>query len=164
MYASPEARGVEIEQSAERPGPVLRAEAAATATALDAALAALDGVTWHATVRSALGREIPAAEIPWLRLREVWLHAVDLDAGATVDELPAGGVDTLLDDVTAALAARPGCPAAVLAPTDRVRTWTLGNQPGAPRVAGPAARLAGWLTGRVPATEFPSAPPLPAWL
>ena len=82
------------------------------------ALDALDDQSWRVEVRSALGRTIPAAEIPWMRVREVWLHAVDLHAGA---HLPAEMIEALLDDVTASLSARDGCHAVLLEPADRDR-------------------------------------------
>ena len=149
MYPSREARAAEIESSAQNPVDVLRAELVTTAEELDAALAALDEKTWQAEVRSALGRPIPAAEIPWMRVREVWLHAVDLDAGVSVAEIAPDVVDTLLDDSTGTLSAAEGCPSAVLAPTDRDRTWTLGPASDEPlRVRGEAAQVLGWLVGR----------------
>jgi maleylpyruvate isomerase len=149
MYPSREARAAEIESSAQNPVDVLRAELVTTAEELDAALAALDETTWQAEVRSALGRPIPAAEIPWMRVREVWLHAVDLDAGVSVAEIAPDVVDTLLDDSTGTLSAAEGCPSAVLAPTDRDRSWTLGPPSDEPlRVRGEAARVLGWLVGR----------------
>jgi maleylpyruvate isomerase len=149
MYPSREARAAEIESSAQSPVDVLRAELVTTAEELDAALAALDEKTWQAEVRSALGRPIPAAEIPWMRVREVWLHAVDLDAGVSVAEIAPDVVDTLLDDSTGTLSTAEGCPSAVLAPIDRDRTWTLGPASDEPlRVQGPAAQVLGWLVGR----------------
>lgn len=149
MYPSREARAAEIESSAQNPVDVLRAELVTTAEELDAALAALDEKTWQAEVRSALGRPIPAAEIPWMRVREVWLHAVDLDAGVSVAEIAPDVVDTLLDDSTGTLSAAEGCPSAVLAPTDRDRTWKLGPASDEPlQVRGEAARVLGWLVGR----------------
>jgi hypothetical protein len=39
----------------------------------------------------------PAAEISWMRVREVWLHAVDLDVGAYMADLPAEVINALLD-------------------------------------------------------------------
>lgn len=149
MYPSRERRAAEIESSAQAPVDVLRAELTSTAADLDAALGALDATTWRAEVRSALGRPIPAAEIPWMRVREVWLHAVDLDAGVFVADLAPGVVDSLLDDSTGTLSAAEGCPAAVLAPTDRDRTWTLGRASDDPvQVRGEAAQVLGWLVGR----------------
>lgn len=173
MYANAEQRAAEIERSATLPAPTLREELTATAAALDRALSALTAEQWRAQVRSALGRAIPAAEVPWMRIREVWLHAVDLGAGATVGDLPEGVVDLLLDDVTTALSAKDGCPPLVLAPLDRDRTWSLGQGEPGGTVEASAADLAGWLTGRLPATGQVAAtdrlsaadlPPLPRWL
>jgi maleylpyruvate isomerase len=147
MYTDAEQRARDIESSALAPVATLRSELVGTAAELDAALAALDDITWQAGVRSALGRAIPATEIPWMRVREVWLHAVDLDAGASVADLPPGVVDALLDDATGVLSAKDGCPAALLAPTDRDRTWTLGAEAGPP-VQAPAAEVLSWLIGR----------------
>ena len=148
MYAGPGQRDADIAASAAYPADRLRRELSTTADALDVALAALDDTTWRAQVRSAQGRDIPATEIPWMRVREVWLHAVDLASGAGVADLPPGVVDTLLDDVAAALSAAPDCPSATLAATDRARTWALGPGEAAVQVHGPAASLLGWLTGR----------------
>jgi maleylpyruvate isomerase len=149
MYPSRDYRAAEIESSAKASADVLRAELDTTAEALDAALAALDATTWQAEVRSALGRPIPAAEIPWMRVREVWLHAVDLDAGVSVADIAPDVVDTLLDDSTGTLSAAEGCPAALLAPTDRDRTWSLGPPAGDKvQVRGEAASVLGWLVGR----------------
>jgi maleylpyruvate isomerase len=161
MYADGEQRAAEIEQSAGLPAHVLRAQVADTATALEAALDELTGDQWQEPVRSALGRAIPAAEVPWMRIREVWLHAVDLDAGATVDDLPSGVVDLLLDDVIGALSTKHDCPSVELVPTDRNRTWRLGTVPAAVTVQDRAAALVGWLTGRI---SHPDRPSLPRWL
>ncbi|MEU7815294.1 maleylpyruvate isomerase family mycothiol-dependent enzyme [Pseudonocardia sp. NPDC049154] len=159
MYADREQRAAEIESSAALPAATLRGDLASTAATLDADLSALTPAQWQAQVRSALGRAIPAAEVPWMRIREVWLHAVDLGAG--VEDLPADVVDLLLDDVSAALSGKEDCAALLLAPTDRDRTWTLGAPDARETVAAPAAELAGWLTGRV---SGPDRPALPRWL
>ena len=172
MYPSREARAADIAASVGHPPERLRAELIATAGDLDEALAALTPEQWRAEVRSALGRPLPAAQVPWMRIREVWLHAVDLDAGASVADAPDGVVDLLLGEVTATLSATEGCPTVELAPTDRDRGYRLGAGGGpaadpipaggpAPVVAAPAAALVGWLTGR---TTLPGAPELPRWL
>lgn len=148
MYADAEQRAAEIESSAQRPAETLRRELTSTAEDLDVALSSLDDRTWQNTVRSALGRAIPAAEIPWMRVREVWLHSVDLASGTTVSDLPPEVVDTLLDDVTGVLSGRDGCPTATLTATDRDRTWSLGPEGVGVEVHGPAAQLLGWVTGR----------------
>ncbi|GAA4709790.1 maleylpyruvate isomerase family mycothiol-dependent enzyme [Pseudonocardia yuanmonensis] len=161
MYADRDQRAAEIERSAGLPASTLRAEVASTADMLDAALSALTAEQWRAPVRSALGRAVPAADVPWMRIREVWLHAVDLGTGASPDDLPAGVLDLLLDDVGAALSGKEGCPSLELAPTDRDRTWRLGTREPHGTVRASAADLAGWLTGRVVA---PDRPALPRWL
>jgi maleylpyruvate isomerase len=161
MYANPEQRAEEIERSAKRPPSTLRSDLTTTAAELEDALAALTDQQWQAPVRSALGRTIPAAEVPWMRTREVWLHAVDLGAGAALTDLPQGVLDLLLDDVTATLSAKPDCPSVELIPSDRPRRWRLGRTEPGSSVTAPAADLAGWLTGRI---LHPTRPTLPRWL
>jgi maleylpyruvate isomerase len=169
MYRDGEQRAAEIEASAALPPTTLRRELVETAAHLDAALAGLDEDAWQAQVRSALGRAIPATEIPWLRVREVWLHAIDLATGADLTALPSGLVDVLLDDVTGTLGGRPGCPPVRLVPVDRGRTWRLGAGDTTIDVTGSAAGLLGWVTGRNPAADPPAvagaeAVRLPPWL
>jgi maleylpyruvate isomerase len=161
MYADRAQRAAEIEESAAYPPERLRRELHETAEALDAALARLEPEMWRAEVRSALGRAIPAAEVPWMRNREVWLHAVDLGTGVTMADLPADLVDLLLDDVTGMLSTKDGCPPCTLRPTDRSREWRLGRGPSEGTVAASAADVAGWLTGRM---TLPGTPALPTWL
>jgi maleylpyruvate isomerase len=161
MYADRAQRAAEIDASASLPARVVRAQLASTAAELAAALDALTRAQWKAPVRSALGRSIPAAEIPWMRVREVWLHAIDLGTGATPADLPPGVVDLLLDEVTTTLSGKDGCPSGELAPTDRDTNWWLGSTPARRTIAAPAAELAGWLTGRLSRTDLPA---LPTWL
>ena len=174
MYRDREQRAIEIEASAAAPADVLRADLDRTAEELGTALDALEPDRWRAEIRSALGRTIPAAEIPWLRVREVWLHAVDLDAGAGIGELPTALVDALLDDVAGILTTREGCPAVRLEARDRDRDWPLGEGDGptvrgdGPTVRGDAADLLGWLVGRTDgaplATDDGALPTVPRWL
>jgi maleylpyruvate isomerase len=168
MYPSREARAEEIEATAKAPAQTLRDELISTARDLDAALAALDPDGWRAMVRSALGRPMPAAEVPWMRIREVWLHAVDLNAGARLTDLPPEVVDALLDDATETLSARDGCPSAVLVPTDRDQRWSLGPPGDAVELGGTAAALLGWLVGRTGGEGVTAAggvvPEPPRWL
>jgi maleylpyruvate isomerase len=171
MYPSREQRDADIETSAVLPVSQLRVELVDTALALATAFDAMGQADWQAGVRSAQGREIPASEVPWMRVREVWLHAVDLDAGARVDDLPGGMVDALLDDVCGAISGRAGCPSAVLEPTDRDgQSWRLGPPDGAiaTTLRGGAAELAGWLVGRSDGSSLRASggevPAAPRWL
>ncbi|RTL67217.1 MAG: maleylpyruvate isomerase family mycothiol-dependent enzyme [Pseudonocardiaceae bacterium] len=161
MYSGPEQRNDDIETSAGYPPARLRADLTATTATLDGTLARLDDVDWKAQVRSAQGRDIPAAEVPWMRIREVWLHAVDLDVGASVGDIPADVVDLLIADVAGTLSVKEGCPSVVLAPSDRSRTSILGLSDDGPTIDAPAAAIAGWLTGR---SSLDGAPSLPRWL
>ena len=167
MYADAHQRAAEIERSATLPAPALRDDLATTARQLDDALSVLTAEQWQAGLRSALGRAIPAAEVPWMRVREVWLHAVDLDTGASVADLPTGVLDLLLDDVTAGLTGKDDCPPVVLDATDRDRVWMLGPDAGDAATAGAstvgddAAGLVAWITGRADRLDRPR---LPRWL
>jgi maleylpyruvate isomerase len=44
---------------------------------------------WQAPVVTAQGRTIAAAEVPWLRAREVYVDAADLATGLSFGGLPA---------------------------------------------------------------------------
>lgn len=161
MYADRAQRATEIAESAACPPHELRQSVVDTAEQLDAEIGRLDPVRWTAPVRSALGRSIPAAEVPWLRIREMWLHAADLGDAALLHEIPHGVVDLLLDDVCAALSSKDGCPEVTLVPADRNAQWRLGTGKAHAVARGSAAELVGWLTGRLPR---PDLPPLPGWL
>lgn len=163
MYASTDVRTAEIEDAAAQPSDALRADLVNSAARLDEALAELDEAAWAAQVRTYSGHVIPASGIAWIRLREVWLHTVDLATDVTFDDLPAPLVDVLLDDVTKNLGAQPGCPAVRLVPVDRGSTWRFGPPgPDATDVNGTAAELLGWVTGRTGGPE-PSVT-LPSWI
>jgi len=148
MYADDSARAAEIEQEAVLPAPELRELVHTEQARLRAALDRLDAAGWNATVVTGQGREVPAREIPWLRTREVWVHAVDLRDGADFPHFPADLLDALITDVAAVWRRRRQPPALVVAPTDREREWKV-DMPGTPvRVLGRADDLARWLTGR----------------
>jgi maleylpyruvate isomerase len=54
---------------------------------------------WGAQVRSAQGRDIAASQVPWMRVREVWIHLVDLRAGFDFDAVPEPIARALVPDV-----------------------------------------------------------------
>lgn len=101
MYADNGARAAEIETGAQLPAAELRALVHNEHTALRTELAELPADRWAATVVTAQGREVAATEIPWMRTREVWVHAVDLNNGADFTDFPAGLLDALVSDVVA---------------------------------------------------------------
>ena len=170
MYADSAQRAEEIEASARHDFERLVSDLSATSTTLEAELAALTEQQWSNQVRTARGRLVPATEVPWMRVREIWLHAVDLNTGFRVSDIPADVVDALLDDVTTAFDACPDVPSLTLKANDRPFTWTI-HESDADGVAviGAAADLLAWLTGRsapdtLTAPGHPALPEIPSWL
>ena len=105
MYPSMERRNAEIEEGALLAAGELRRLVHASAEDLDAAIDALSRDSWEQEVVTAQGRTVAATEIPWMRARELAVHAVDLGAGATFADLPDDLVTTLLTDVVTRRAA-----------------------------------------------------------
>jgi maleylpyruvate isomerase len=109
-------------------------------------------------VLSGQGREIPAREVPWLRVREAWLHLVDLGTAFTIDDIPDAVAWTLAADVAAWMSSRTqvtaelraeGQPGPIkLGPDDESGGGVVVKGPVI--VTGTPQRIAGWLTGRVP--------------
>jgi uncharacterized protein (TIGR03083 family) len=125
---------------------------------------------WQMPVVTAQGRTVPATEVPWMRCREVWVHAADLATGTSFGDLPPSFLAALCDDVaakraTAAVSIRH--PALMLTATDADGRWELPGD-GAPiQAAGPLADVCAYLTGRAHGlvrTGGPALPELPAWL
>lgn len=99
MYSSMQQRDEDIERAAELDARTLRSWFGSSAETLDAALDALDETQWQRKIVTAQGRTVPATEIPWLRAREVCVHAVDLGLGASFSDLPQDFLHALRADV-----------------------------------------------------------------
>jgi maleylpyruvate isomerase len=168
-YGSREQRDADIEAGATRPPAAIRADVISSSDRLAQVVRAMPGQAWPAAVLDVRGRKILASDVPWFRAREMWIHAVDLDAGASFADFPRPMVRELLTDVTAAFGARDDVPALRLAPTDEDRTWSVGEPAEAIEVRGPAAAIAAWLMGRSKGRDLRTAagekpPKLPRWL
>ena len=170
MYASTEAREADIAAGAELPAAKLRAWAASSAADLAADLDALDGQAgtdggpgWDAKIITAQGLTRTASEIPWMRTREIYIHAIDMAAGRTFADLPPDFLAALLDDVTVRRSAKGGGPALLIAATDTGGRWDMAGTGSPVPVSAPLADLTAYLTGR-PAPSLPAAPVLPPWL
>jgi maleylpyruvate isomerase len=124
MYASMEQRNAEIEEGARLPAAELRARVHASADELAVALDGLSPEAWQAEVVTAQGRTVPATEIPWMRAREVCVHAVDLDAGVTFADLPPAFTAALVAEVASRRAAGDEGPA--------LAAWLTGRTAEAP--------------------------------
>jgi uncharacterized protein (TIGR03083 family) len=149
MYSSPGDRAAGIERGALLPDAELGAWLRAAAQALDDAMTKLSAGQWQAPVLTAQGRTVPATEVPWLRAREVYVHAVDLATGLSFAELPAGFCAALCDDVIAKRAsAQASGSALVLEALDTGGRWKLSGDSEPIVLAGPLAEIIAYLTGR----------------
>jgi maleylpyruvate isomerase len=160
-YASPQARLEGIEAGAGRPLKDQLADLRAASERLTEVAHDLPADQWTVELPLDTGPQV-AARIPWRRLREVEVHHVDLLAGYTPADWPESFAHRLLHEVA------DGLPGVDL--TLRVdglgHALTLGA--GGPVIAGSAADLSAWLTGRSPGTgltpESGTLPNLPAWM
>ncbi|MTD17308.1 maleylpyruvate isomerase family mycothiol-dependent enzyme [Nakamurella sp. YIM 132087] len=101
MYPSQEGRDAEIEEGAALPAAQLREFVAETGAALAERWAQLPEEAWDATVGAAhRGEFFPESFTVWMRCRETWLHAMDLNAGDSWDDLPADLSERLHAEIT----------------------------------------------------------------
>lgn len=161
MYPSPEAREAGIAEAAALSPPQLRQEVLAGVERLATAVRELPEEAWSAEVRTNAGRVVPASEVPWMRCREVYVHAVDLDAGVGFGDVPDEVLAALVDDVFGMWQRRGVTPPVTVFAGER--TW--GD--GAVAVSGSLPAVAGWVTGRTGSDGLESdgpLPELPPWL
>lgn len=156
MYESMQARTEEIDDGAQLSPTELRTLAIEADQRLRADMAEL--TEWDAKVRTSRGATVSATAIPWMRAREVWIHAVDLGTGLEFGDFPADLVDALITDIARTRASRDEGPALVLRPDDREGEWRIGENGRV--VRGSAAELCRWLAGRGSRQE----PELASWL
>ncbi len=169
MYAGPAERNLEIEQGATLKPIALRHLVTHAAVHLTVEWRDLPADAWTRIVRTAQGRSVPVSETAWMRSREVWIHAVDLDNGGAFGDFPAPVVDGLLRDITGLWRTRGVGAGLVLRPTDRDTAITItdaGDGAGTV-ITGTAADLARWASGRGDAgvrTPDGPVPSPPRWL
>jgi maleylpyruvate isomerase len=162
MYPSPEHRRDDIEAGARLPPDEVRADALAEADLLKAAVSAMPSAAWTAPIRTALGLSVTADAIPWMRSREVWVHAVDLGADATFEDIDEEVAGALYEEAARQFVGRQDCPAVVLVPVPPGNTVAIGPEGSDPvRVSGTTNALAGWLLGRTDGRGLTSEAPLP---
>jgi maleylpyruvate isomerase len=149
MYPDAATRDRDIEAGAARSLEEHLEDLRDSAARFTAAASGLPPAAWASQVAMRSGRVVAAAEVPWFRLVEVRLHHVDLDAGHTVDDLPADFADRELAVVVDGLAGHEGVAAVRLRDTGSGASWDLGAA-AEPEltVAGPARALLGWVSGR----------------
>jgi maleylpyruvate isomerase len=155
MYASDDARDAQIEELSTLPTDQLRTAVLSGTGRLVDAVRAMPAAAWAATVRTRQGHELPAAEVPAMRAREVWVHSVDLDAGIAFADVPDDVLAGVVDDVFRQWDVRDVVPDVALFAGDR--EWGTG----ALAVAGPLAEAAAWVTGRSAGEGLQADGPLP---
>ena len=145
MYSSPEQRNADIEAGAKLSGEQLTSWFEQSARELATAMAALPDQAWQATVITAQGRAVAATETPWMRSREVMVHAVDLATGLTFAGIPGDFLAALREDIT-----------------------SKRGEENVPAVRGSDADVTAYLAGRpysgVTTRDGAPAPELPPWL
>jgi maleylpyruvate isomerase len=155
MYPSAGAREAQIQEASALPPDQLRGAVLAATGRLADAVRTMPDSAWAAQVRTAKGHQVPAAEVLWLRSREVWVHAVDLDAGITFADVPDDVLAALVDDVFRTWDAADRVADVALFAGDR--EWGTG----ALAVAGPLPAATAWVTGRSAGEDLRADGPLP---
>jgi maleylpyruvate isomerase len=155
MYASPEARDHDIEDTSRRSPDELEADVLGGTARLAQAVREMPPHAWAAVVRTIRGREIPAADVVRMRCQEVWVHAVDLGSGVEFADLPAEVLGYVVDEVFRAWTTRDQVPDVVVFAGDR--EWGTGRL----AVAGSLPDAAAWLTGRSDGAGLQADGPLP---
>jgi maleylpyruvate isomerase len=165
MYASGEARDVDIERDAPRPPDVQLADLRDSAARFQEVGAA--PADWSRTVELRNGVTDSAARVPFRRWAEVELHHVDLGIGYELEDLPAEFTEREIDFLAERFSGHTDVPPTRL--TDGTRAWRTGREADGPEVTvtGPSADLLGWLAGRrdgsgltVDGGPLPALPPL----
>lgn len=143
MYDSAESRDADIEAGANRSAAELLEDVRSTALALAPDIARV-GVE-HVGVmieRVPGGPLFPAERVPFMRLREVVWHHVDLDAGYGFADAPDPLVALFLDDAVVRLQSGANPPGLSIH-TSEGDSWTVGD--GAAQLAGPRQAVLFWL-------------------
>lgn len=162
MYESPEARGKEIEFGATLLPDALRNLNDHTVARLNVAWRDASEHAWSAEVKTAQGRTVPASETLWMRTREVWIHAVDLDVRATFSDIPQVILETLLEEIPGKWRGAGVGEELVLIATDTGQRVAVGDNP-TTEVRGTLAGLVRWASGRG-CQGVDTDEPAPRWL
>lgn len=174
MYPSPEARNQEIGFGATLSPTALRNLFDHSAVHLSVEWRDLHAEAWSSQVRTAQGRVVPATETVWMRTREVWIHAVDLNNGAAFTDIPGPVLERLLGDITGAWKTRGTDKGLMVKVTDRDLSFGDPTSAAATVVSGSLAAVTEWAAGRGdggvtatgPGTAAPNGtvPAAPKWI
>lgn len=149
MYPDATTRDADIERDAPRPLDVHLADVRESGERFQVVGAA--PADWERTVELRNGVTDRAARVPFRRWVEVALHHVDLGIGYELEDLPEEFVTREIEFLADRWSGRPEVPPVTLrlGHDDSGPTWKTGGDTGTPVVlAGTAAELLGWLSGR----------------
>ncbi|NMM22713.1 MAG: maleylpyruvate isomerase family mycothiol-dependent enzyme [Phycicoccus sp.] len=162
MYDSPEARDADIAAGATRSAQEIRTDLEDSAARFAAAAGGLAGAPEEFEVEMRGGRKVLGGQLPTLRLMEVVIHHVDLDAGYTFADTDPGFVKRAVANSVSRMTVKADAPSVTLR-SQEGDTWTIGD--GRQVVTGSNAALLLWLT-RGNGAELASnaaLPRLPSW-
>lgn len=168
MYSSSDQRAADIEAAASAQEEWLREQFTKTAAQLADDLDALTPAQWQTQIRTAQGRTVTAEEIPWMRSREVMIHAVDLGSGVVMTDLPEGFLLELIAEVVAKRSNGGDNPHVTVVADHH--SWSIAGDGEDVVVGGSVADIAAYVIGRpwraleVEASHISQPPVLPAWL
>ena len=170
MYQSNEQRAKDIEEAAKQSLEFLIEDFQISSQEFLESISSLSREQLDNVVKSSRGRDIPVSDAVWIRVREVWIHAVDLGSGITFSRFPDVLLDALMTDVVSSFSGRENIPVLELKAADVSRTWKIGSAETATAVEGSQHAILAWLLGRSGGQDLTfgttdGAPPvLPAWL
>jgi maleylpyruvate isomerase len=143
MYASPEARETDIEAGAGRPLAEQVADVESSAARFAAGATGLTEELSEVPLLARNNTKVKAGYLPFMRMREVVLHHLDLDAGFGFADVDDVVTLALLQDTVRRLRHDPDTPSMSIR-TDEGDVWSIGD--GRPIVSGTRAAVLGWLT------------------
>jgi len=143
MYASPEARDADIEAGSGRPLAEQLADLEGGAQRWREVAAYLEEEHADLRVESRRGATVRGGYLPFMRLREVVFHHVDLRAGFSFADVDDDLLKAFLDDQVKRLNRNAETPGMTIR-TDEGDAWSIGD--GRPTVSGSRPAVLGWLT------------------
>lgn len=170
MYSSPEQRAADIEAGSKKPLRILTEDFRLSSNELLNAVLSLSHDDLAAMVKTSRGREIPAFEVVWMRVREVWIHAVDLGVGISFSDFPPVLLEAFMADVLGSFSSREGVPNLRISTSEDGEIWCAAKSEDAVSVDGQRGAVLGWLLGRTSGegvrfgSDDGSPPELPKWL
>ncbi|WP_285639300.1 maleylpyruvate isomerase family mycothiol-dependent enzyme [Lentzea sp. NBRC 102530] len=165
-YASRADRDADIEEGSHRLLQVIKADLDSACQRFDVACREFPQHAWRSEVTAPKGQSILASTVPLFRLREIWIHLIDLNAGVGFDDLPAAFVEEFLDDAVRQFEGRVDpFEIEVTLPDGTQRRWAVNGPASRKSVSGSASAVLAWLTGRSDGAGLRGElPELPDWI